>query len=49
VSVAINVEDLMERLGDEELIKDIVPEFWIKIPDTSKISQKRTIVRNLNK
>jgi hypothetical protein len=27
VSVAINVEDLMERLGDEELIKDIVPEF----------------------
>ena len=27
MSVAINWDDLMERLGDEELIEDIVPEF----------------------
>ena len=27
MSVAINFEDLMEKLGDEELIKDIVPDF----------------------
>ena len=43
MSVAINVEDLMERLVDEEPIKDIVPEFFN--PDSRYI---KNITKTIN-